>query len=46
MLTKTIRNDLDEFVTQEPRIKVVDVVEKMIDVGLVTGRITNFISNL
>jgi len=25
---------------------VIDVIEKMIDVGLVTGRISNFISNM
>jgi hypothetical protein len=27
-------------------LKVIDVVDKMIDVGLVTGRISNFISNM
>ncbi len=46
MLTNKIRGDIDEFITLEPRLKVVDVAEKMIDVGLVTGRITNFISNM
>ena len=46
MLTSKVRGDIDEFITQEPWLKVVDVAEKMIDVGLVTGRITNFISNL
>lgn len=46
MLTSGVRQDLDEFITQEPRLKVIDVVEKMIDTGLVTGRITNFISNM
>lgn len=35
---------MEEYVQIEPRLKVLDVVDKMIDVGLVTGRISNFIS--